>query len=167
MSTINFMFLKIIIANFKISGYNICNLEVSTMNEYLIKKLKEGRINKNLKQSDVTKLTGIKNTTLSNYENGNTEPDIDTFLKLCDLYELDYVEMLGEAFGYRIPNAEFDIKASEIEHIKKYRNLDDHGKSVVNSVLDLEYKRITADPGVQSARTTLEKIKKARAQEEA
>ena len=49
------------------------------MNEYLISKLKEGRLSKGLKQSDVTKFTGIKNTTLSNYENGVTEPDIDTF----------------------------------------------------------------------------------------
>ena len=38
------------------------------MNSYLIEKLKEGRLNKGLKQSDVTRLIGIKNTTLSNYE---------------------------------------------------------------------------------------------------
>lgn len=49
------------------------------MNEYLVAQLKQGRLDKGLKQSDVTKLTGIKNTTLSNYENGITEPNIDTF----------------------------------------------------------------------------------------
>ena len=40
------------------------------MNEYLIKKLKEGRLCKGLKQSDVAKKIGVKGNTLSNYENG-------------------------------------------------------------------------------------------------
>ena len=112
------------------------------MNRYLIEKLKEGRLSKGLKQSDVTKLTGIKNTTLSNYENGNTEPDMDTFLKLCHLYELDYAELLGEAYGYRLPGISIDIKNSDINMIKKYRALDEHGKDIVDTVLEKESDRI-------------------------
>ena len=111
------------------------------MNSYLIRKLKEGRLEKGLKQSDVTRLTGIKNTTLSNYENGVTEPDIDTFLQLCELYELDYAEILGEAYGLNVQGSDFDIKPSEIEHIKKYRALDAHGKDMVDTVLIKEYDR--------------------------
>lgn len=111
------------------------------MNEYLIGKLKEGRLNKGFKQSDVTKFTGIKNTTLSNYENGNTEPDMDTFLQLCELYELDYASLLAEAYGYKIHGLNFDIKKSEIDHIKKYRELDSHGKEMVDIVLNKESER--------------------------
>lgn len=111
------------------------------MNQYIINKLKEGRLNKNLKQSDVTKLTGIKNTTLSNYENGNTEPDMDTFLRLCELYDLDYAEILGEAYGYKIPALDFDIKKSDIDRIKKYHKLDSYGMELVDLVLDKEYER--------------------------
>lgn len=116
------------------------------MNRYLIDKLKEGRANKNYRQSDVTKLTGIKSTTLSNYENGVTEPDIDTFLKLCDLYDLDFAELLGEGYGYKVPGADFDIKRSEIDFIKRYRKLDDHGKEIVSFVLQKEYERYAASP---------------------
>lgn len=112
------------------------------MNEYLISKLREGRLSNGLKQSDVTKLTGIKNTTLSNYENGITEPDIDTFLQLCELYKLDYANILGEAYGLSVQGADIDIKPSEIEHIKKYRNLDDHGKETVSYILDRESDRV-------------------------
>ena len=111
------------------------------MNKYLIEKLKEGRLNKGLKQSDVTRLIGIKNTTLSNYENGNTEPDMDTFLKLCHLYDLDYSELLGEAYGYSVPGCAFDIKSSDIKMISKYRDLDDHGRDLVDLVLEKEYDR--------------------------
>ncbi len=112
------------------------------MNEYLIAKLKEGRINKGLKQSDVTKCTGIKNTTLSNYENGITEPDIDTFLQLCEFYELDYAGILAEAYGLSVQGEDFKIKPSEIEYVKRYRFITEHssdGAKVVDTVLEREY----------------------------
>ena len=112
------------------------------MNEYLTKKLKESRLNKGLKQRDVTKLTGIKNTTLSNYENGITEPDIDTFIRLCHLYDLDYSELLVEAYGYKLPSESIDIKKSDIELIKKYRDLDDYGKETVNMAIERETFRL-------------------------
>ena len=105
------------------------------MNEYLIKKLKEGRMNKGLKQSDVTQITGIKNTTLSNYENGVTEPDMDTFLQLCELYELDFVSIIEEAYGINTPNKDFSPTSSEIEFLKQYRALDEESKELVNSVI--------------------------------
>lgn len=111
------------------------------MNQYLVDKLKEGRLNKGLKQSDVTKLTGIKNTTLSNYENGNTEPDMDTFLNLCNLYELDYAEIIREAYGYRIPGVEISVTKSDLDYIKKYRSLDAPGREIVDFVLDREASR--------------------------
>lgn len=112
------------------------------MNEYLVLKLKEGRLRKGLKQSDVTQFTGIKNTTLSNYENGITEPDIDTFLQLCELYELDYAGILAEAYGLSVQGEDFKIRPSEIEVAKKYRFISDNspdGASVVDTVLDREY----------------------------
>ncbi len=112
------------------------------MNQYLIDKLREGRLNKQLKQSDVTKLTGIKNTTLSNYENGNTEPDMDTFLKLCDLYDLDYAEVIGEAYGYKIPGIDFDIKKSDIDFLKNFHALDPYGQETILYLLDRETKRV-------------------------
>ena len=88
------------------------------------------------------KKTGIKNTTLSNYENGITEPDMDTFLSLCELYELDFVSLMEEAYGIKIPGKNFHIKPSEIELLEKYNNLDDHGKEIVNFSLNKETERI-------------------------
>lgn len=115
------------------------------MNDYLVSKLKEGRINKGLKQNEVTKYTGIKNTTLSNYENGITEPDIDTFLQLCELYELNYADILAEAYGLGIQGEAFKIRPSEIEYIKKYRSLDSHGKEMVDFTLTKEWERLFED----------------------
>ena len=113
------------------------------MNAYLITQLKQGRLNKGLKQSDVTKLTGIKNTTLSNYENGITEPDIDTFLLLCELYHLNYATILAEAYGLKISGTDFNIKPSEMEHIEKYRKLDDFGRETIDMIINRETDRTT------------------------
>lgn len=160
MSIINFNFLEIFIYNFIFYEYNESEIEGINMNEYLIKKLKEGRVDKSLRQSDVTKLTGIKTTTLSNYENGVTEPDIDTFLMLCDLYDLDFAEILGEGYGYNVPGANFDIRVSEINLLKKYRTLDPHGRDVIDILLEKEYERCAAtdDPSDKRAGEILEEI---------
>lgn len=115
------------------------------MNEYLVSQLKKGRLDKGLKQSDVSKKTGIKNTTLSNYENGVTEPDMDTFLALCELYELDFVSLMEEAYGIKVPGKNFHIKPSEMELLKRYNDLDEHGKEMVDFTLEKEYERSVAE----------------------
>ena len=115
------------------------------MNEYLVSQLKKGRLDKGLKQSDVSKKTGIKNTTLSNYENGVTEPDMDTFLALCELYEFDFVSLMEEAYGIKVPGKNFHIKPSEMELLKRYNDLDPHGKEMVDFTLEKEYERSVAE----------------------
>lgn len=112
------------------------------MNEYLIQKLKEGRASVGLKQSEVAEKIGIKGNTLSNYENGVSEPDIDTFCILCDIYNLDPSEILGEAYGLGVQGNDFSIKPSEIDYIKSFRSLDDQGREHIITVLDWETNRI-------------------------
>ena len=87
------------------------------MNLILINQLKEGRVKKGWKQSDVEEMTGIKKNTLSNYENGVSEPDMDTFAKLCNLYDLDCAALLEEAYG--LAKNEIVLKEAEKEIIKK------------------------------------------------
>jgi Predicted transcriptional regulator len=114
------------------------------LNRYIIEKLREGRVNAKLKQSDVAKLIGIKGNTLSNYENGVSEPSIDTFCALCDIYNIDPSNILKEAYGLKKINEElFIIKPSEIEHIKKYRIVSEKspdGAKFIDAVLDRECK---------------------------
>lgn len=120
------------------------------MNKYIIKKLKEGRSNANLKQSEVAKKLGVKANTLSNYENGVSEPDIDTFCALCDIYKLDPSDILGEAYGLGVQGDSFKIKPSEIDHLKKYRSLDAHGKEMVDFTLQKEWERSKAEKKTDS-----------------
>ena len=60
------------------------------LNSYLVSQLKAGRLSKGLKQSDVARKNRSKKVTLyAITENGVSEPDIDTFCALCDIYEID------------------------------------------------------------------------------
>ncbi len=55
--------------------------------------LKELRKQKNKTQQDVEKETGINQKNYSRYENGVTEPDIETLKKLADYFgtSIDYI----------------------------------------------------------------------------
>lgn len=111
------------------------------MNALLVERLRNARIHSGLRQQDVADKLGIKANTISTWENGRTEPDIDTFIKLCDIYKIDCAALLSEVYAFK--NAKNDISVKEFEHIKKYRALDEHGKDVVDVVLDKEYERST------------------------
>ncbi|MBD5546496.1 MAG: helix-turn-helix transcriptional regulator [Lachnospiraceae bacterium] len=109
------------------------------MNKLLINKLKEARVNKGLKQHDVAEVLGIKPNTISNWEKGRTEPDIDTFVKLCNIYEIDCARLLSSVYNYEtIPS---DVSMAEYEHLKKYRALDLHSKRIVDNIIDDETKQ--------------------------
>ena len=61
------------------------------------------------------------------------------------------METLGVDANYlfqdcmHIPQKDNDIALSEYEHIKKYRDLDDHGKKMVDFTLKEEYERSVAE----------------------
>lgn len=58
-------------------------------------RLREAREKKNLKQTQVMARTGINNKTLSGYEKGVSEPDLDTLNILAELYEVSVDFLLG------------------------------------------------------------------------
>lgn len=110
------------------------------MNELLITRLRTARIDKNMKQQEVADILGIKPNTLSNWEKGRTEPDIDTFVKLCDIYEIDCASLLSDVYAFK--RIKSDISLSEYEHIKKYRFISEHspdGRETIDYILNREY----------------------------
>lgn len=74
-----------------------------------------------LTQMDVMNLTGINNKTLSGYENGVSEPDLQTFSTLLKLYNLSADEVLGIPQG----NNRFStiLNSSERQLITQFKRL--------------------------------------------
>ncbi len=62
------------------------------MNSRLIELLRETRMKKGLRQKDAADLLGVKHNTLSNWERGRSDIDIDTYISLCNMYGVDAQE---------------------------------------------------------------------------
>ena len=78
----------------------------------IIKKLREER---NWLQKDLADFLGFRNTTISEWERGKTEPDINTLKKLTKLFNVtaDYLIGLTDENGNKIEEAkeyEFDYE---------------------------------------------------------
>jgi len=101
-------------------------------------KLKEARANAKLSQIELGKELGVGNTTISNWEKGIAKPDIDTIEDICSVLSVSP----NYFFKKRDP---FAITLEQKDFIKRYKELDSHGKEMVDMVLDKEYERSTKD----------------------
>ena len=122
------------------------------MNQKLIELLKNARLSKNLKQEDVAKVLGVKKNTISNYETGKSEPDIDSFITMCDLYEIDYTDTIYKAYGSKVKKTSaIQISLAEVDQnlevlIGNYKNLNKEGQENLVNYSDVlvssgKYKR--------------------------
>lgn len=84
---------------------------------------------------------GIPSTTLRNYETDVREPG-HTFLKqMSEMFNVS-VDYLLCLTNEKEKISDYQLKTSEFEHIKNYRRLDLHSKNIVDTIIDLELKRI-------------------------
>ncbi|WP_312059336.1 helix-turn-helix transcriptional regulator [Anaerotignum sp.] len=95
-------------------------------------------------QKELAEKIGAKNlTTVSSWERGVSSPDADTIIKLCKLFNISLNDL------YNVETKNFDLSSNEKSHIKKYRNLDNHGKKTVDFILDNEYERCKNNNGIE------------------
>lgn len=97
-------------------------------------------------------------STIYSWENGNSQPTPGALLIMCRAYG---VKDVLTTFGYDGYNDDGSIILNliEIEHIEKYRALDEHGKDMVDTVLSKEHDRCQADPAVSTAQHIVPLIK--------
>ena len=110
------------------------------MDKNLIDIIVRGRRDAGLKQSEVGEILGVKGNTISDWESGRTEPDIESFIQLCNIYGINAAEALNSVYKLN-ENDDFIATTAEARHIQKYRTLDDNGKEFVSLVLNREYDR--------------------------
>ncbi len=106
------------------------------MNKLLIEHLKSARLRKNMTQQEVANMLGIKANTLSNWEKGRTEPDIDTFVKLCHIYDINCATILSGVY-----QTELNISPIEYNILTDYRKLDEDGKKMILLTIENELNR--------------------------
>lgn len=91
-------------------------------------------------RNDFADKLGIPSTTLRNYETNAREPG-HTFLKqISELFNVSVDYLLCLTDEKEVLNS-FRIRSSEKYLIEKYRDLDDHGREIVDFVLEKEWER--------------------------
>lgn len=111
------------------------------------------RINEIKKQKGLTnaQLADKANLTLSTLDKitsgYNTNPKLATVEAICKALGCTISDLLSESpvpeKNNKANNIQDSFSSSEKQHIKKYRELDIHGKKIVDIVLNEEYERCT------------------------
>ena len=90
----------------------------------------------------------IPYTTISSfYDKGTENVKLSTLKTLASFFNvsLDYIADDSVTDRYYGKSINFKIGLNEMNHIKKYRNLDDHGKKMVDFVLNEETERMNKE----------------------
>lgn len=96
-------------------------------------RLRQSRTIKKMTQKQLATAVGAKHNSVSDWENDKNKPDPDTIELLCGVLEITP--------NYLLNSSADDISPFEKEIIKKYRDLDTHGKEMVDFTLEKEYER--------------------------
>lgn len=123
------------------------------------KIMQNGRKQKSYTQLFVASMLGVTPQNISSWELGKSKMDIDTYIKLCNLYDLDFVYSVMKCSDEPcLPHfpATFDIDGNRIdgyqpisqedeEILQKFHALDQRGKDAVMNVLNHEYESLPGE----------------------
>lgn len=147
-------------------------------------RLREARLRAGFTQSQLAAQVGVAKSTLNGYERGNSEPDMKKIEKIMSVLGVDanylwqdemkninapteeqmkelsaraaalpstFSEGLDD-LSKRVSHSDTSIEAADLAAM--FQRLDDHGKRVVEAVLDLELERCAeSTPSEEPART--------------
>ena len=106
----------------------------STMGE----RLRSARENAGLYQERLAELIGVTSgRVISNWEKNIARPDADKMVRLCSVLDISPSYLLGYEHGNEY------LAPEEQSVLRKFRELDAHGRDLVSTVLDKEYQRIS------------------------
>lgn len=114
------------------------------INEYIQigQKMKNARQKLGISQKDMAALLNISTSTYSNYENGYREPTLETIALFCNKLNLTIDLLLGIEQVEIVKGVRRKVITEEQNTLlRKYRCLDDHGRELVDAIIDKELER--------------------------
>lgn len=104
-------------------------------------RIKEAREQLGLTQTELGNIIGVTGSAITNYEKETSHPKETIIYKLFDALKVDANYLFQDEMGSDCP---MKVSYNEMEHIRKYRALDEHGKEMVDFILLKEGERSTA-----------------------
>lgn len=124
-------------------------------------RLRDLRIAADLTQTDLAKRIGVSTSTISMYELGNREPNLEILDALCDFFNVDTNYILGKSdkttvFPSDIPNlnkrsAGRPLSTYERQILEPFNKLNDEGK---DKVIDYTYDLLESDKYIEEETVT-------------
>lgn len=101
-----------------------------------------------MKQQDVAKALGVSRSTYANYESGRRAPDIDTLMRLADIYGITLDELTGHqvkpANGIKLTNQAMRL-------LKSFNQLPAPAQEWYISHMAFDVKAVKYSPELQPA----------------
>ena len=94
-------------------------------------RVKELRLEKQMRQADLAVLLNTKPQTISNYETGSRGLDVDTIDRLCEIFNCSADYLLG-----RSPLKTMNLTSEEQMLILAHRRADERAKDMVRLALE-------------------------------
>lgn len=104
----------------------------------MYENLKKLRIENNLTQEEFGALFGIRKTTYAGYETGNSDPRSDFWVAVAEHFHVSIDYLMGFTDNPR--STKYSDSKSALD--EKYAALDEHGRHVVDVVMDAEAERV-------------------------
>ena len=102
-------------------------------------RMKERRESLGMTQVQLAELLGVSKGAIGNFETDRNSPKASNMYKVFEVLQCDANYIYQDEM--RELNTD-DITVPEVRMIKKYRDLDDHGKEMVTLTLDCEARRM-------------------------
>lgn len=106
-------------------------------------RIKELRELNGISRNEFASMLGVTVGAISNYENDVSSPKEPILFKIIESLNCDANYIFQDSV--KIKTQQNDVTLAEYEHIKQYRDLDDHGKEMVDFTLEKEYERSVAE----------------------
>ena len=89
-----------------------------------------------LSQKELAKRLDVTPSRISNWEQGANCPTIDILFEVCKILNVSINDIYGV-----YPDSNIPLSYIETEHIKKYRALDENGRQIIDTVINVEFQR--------------------------
>lgn len=121
--------------------------------------IKQIRLARGMTQKQLADLVDVSESMISQYESGKKSPSNETLLKLGEALDCSVSDILDDRKAF-----DFALSTLERNLIQKYRSLDEHGRRVVEAVIDaqadLDDYRMVARSGRKIAPDQMETARK-------
>lgn len=103
----------------------------------MLENLRMLREEKGLTQKQLAEAIGVSQQSINKYENHNIEPDIQTMVRIADLFQtsVDYLVGHSEIRGRIEPVRPFELNDEEARLLLRYRELNGKQRALVDSVV--------------------------------